>query len=563
MKSARVSTHLGYAVLKSYLTPEQTQKIRTELTVAPKQAGRFAKQADSFTIFLESSTRFYLPRVWAAEEFGQAEESILVDGNPIREDLKFVGKPYDYQNAIIDNFIAKGSNGLICVPCGRGKTFMAISVAAKIGRKFMVVVDKEFLLQQWSGELQALMPGIRIGIIQENKKQIGLVETVVKALTMPELKEKLRSHGLKVGGNRDELLARLKEVEPEVKAPAVEYDCCIAMIQTLVQRDFAETDFRSFGLTIFDECHHLGAAHFSRALLKIQTKFMLGLSATPTRDDGLTRVFEWFIGKPTYWEKVREADPDVIVRKVDFESDDPAYSNEPVDFRGDVVLPTLLTQVLAYEARNEMIDEVMAGLVAEKDRRILVLSDRKTHLERIEHGHKPTLLARLRKVQKEEVDKNGKVIELSITQIKGRLKALGLDYSGGLPEGTTVSYYIGGMKEEVREEGARTSQVLLGTYAMASEAMNIKTLNTMVMASPRKKIEQSTGRILRVQKDARTVQPLIVDIVDSHGVYQGQWKKRHVYYKKCAYKIAKSTDAVTETKEEVNEVPKSGCLIID
>jgi superfamily II DNA or RNA helicase len=169
-----------------------------------------------------------------------------------------------------------------------------------------------------------------------------------------------------------------------------------------------------------------------------------------------------------------------------------------------------------------MIDEVMAGLVAEKDRRILVLSDRKTHLERIERG---------------------------------------------LPEGTTVSYYIGGMKEEVRENGARTAQVLLGTYAMASEAMNIKTLNTMVMASPRKKIEQSTGRILRVQKDARTVQPLIVDIVDSHGVYQGQWKKRNAYYKKCAYKLSKGPAQEKEADVEATvveaEVPKSGCLIID
>lgn len=525
MKS-RVLTHLGYAVLKSSLTAIQEQKIRTELTVAPKQAGRFAKQGDSFTIFLESSTRFYLPRVWATEEFGEAQESILVEGNRIRKDLLFVGKPYDYQNAIIDSFVEKGSNGLICVPCGRGKTFMAISIAAKIGRKFMVVVDKEFLLQQWSGELQSLMPGIRIGIIQENKKQIGLIETTQKSLTIPELKEKLRGHGLKVGGTRDQLLARLKEVEPDEAPPAVEYDCCIAMIQTLVQRDFAETDFRSFGLTIFDECHHLGAAHFSRALLKIQTKFMLGLSATPTRDDGLTRVFEWFIGKPAYWEKVREADPDVIVRKVDFVSDDPAYTNEPTDFRGEIVLARLLTQVLECEARNEMIDEVMAGLVAEKDRRILVLSDRKAHLERIERG---------------------------------------------LPEGTTVSYYIGGMKEDVREEGAKTSQVLLGTYAMASEAMNIKTLNTMVMASPRKKIEQSTGRILRVQKNARTVEPLIVDIVDSHGVYQGQWNKRRIYYKKCAYKVEKGGDKVGEKvkaepqeREQVQqEFVPNGCLIVD
>jgi superfamily II DNA or RNA helicase len=516
---SRVLTHKGYAVRKDSLTPQQTEKIRKELTVAPKAATRFAPPPDSFTIFSESPSRFYLPRVWARGEFGDPQESILVDGDPIREDLKFVGTPYEYQKEIIEQFVQVGGNGLICVPCGRGKTFMAISIAARIGRKFMVVVDKEFLLQQWSGELQALMPGIRIGIIQENKKQIDVVETKPVVFTIPELKEKLRALGLKVGGTKDELLARLREAQP-VASPAqvIKYDCCIAMIQTLVQRDFAESDFRSFGLSIFDECHHLGAAHFSRALGKVQTKYMLGLSATPVRDDGLTKVFEWFIGKPVYWEKVREADPDVIVRKVAFDSDDPVYSNEPRDFRGEVALATLLTQILEYEPRNEKIDEIMAELVACADRRILVLSDRKTHLERIEKG---------------------------------------------LPKGTTVSYYIGGMKEEVRESGAKTAQVLLGTYAMASEAMNIKTLNTMLMASPRRKIEQSTGRILRVQKADRKVQPLIVDVVDSHGIYQGQWLKRRVYYKKCAYKM--ETEVVVKEDEEVIPVSSEplGCLIQD
>ena len=521
----KVLTHLGYAIKKSALTPAQTDKIRKELTVSPKQMGRFAGQADSWPVFQESTARYYLPRMWGLAEFGEAEASTLVEGNPIREDLKFIGKPYDYQTAIIDNFVAN-PNGLICVPCGRGKTFMAISIAARIGRKFMVIVDKEFLLQQWSGELQALMPGIRIGVIQENKKQIGLVEEVVKTQTIPELKEELKALGLKVGGTKDELLARLASVKPkEVKVP-VEYDCCIAMIQTLVQRDFDETDFRSFGFAIFDECHHLGASNFSRALFKVQTKSMLGLSATPTRDDGLTKVFEWFLGKPVYWEKVREADPDVIVRKVDFNSDDDAYSKEPVDFRGDTVLATLLTQILDYEPRNEAIDEIMKELIAEKERRILVLSDRITHLERIERG----------------IAKHSK--------------------------GTSVGYYIGGMKKEVREEGARTARVLLGTYAMASEAMNIKTLNTMIMVSPRKKIEQSTGRILRVQKDARTVAPLIVDIVDSHGVYQGQWMKRKAYYKKCAYKITdgKETKSESMSKKEIPDtipIVKGRCMMVD
>ena len=471
---ARVLTHLGYAIRKDSLKVEECSKLRKDLTVAPKAAGRFMKEGEPFTLYKESASRFYVPRMWGLATFGEAIQDILVDGDSLRADLEFIGTPYDYQVGIVNQFLMAGANGLICVPCGRGKTFMAIQCAARIGRRFMVIVDKEFLLQQWSGELKALMPGIRIGVLQESKKQIG-----------------------------------------------AEYDCCIAMIQTLVRRDFAETDFRGFGLAIFDECHHLGASNFSQALTKVQTKKMLGLSATPTRDDGLTKVFEWFLGKPVYWEKTREADPDVIVRKVNFDNDHPSYSEVPTDHNGETVLARLLTQVVSCEARNEMIDGLMCDLVKDKKRRILVLSERKAHLERIEQG--------------------------LLKNVKG----------------ITIGYYVGGMKEEVREEGARTAQVLLGTYAMASEAMNIKTLNTMVMASPRKKIEQSTGRILRVRKDEREVVPMIIDIVDSHDVYKNQWIKRRVYYRKCAYKIEGDGKAKAE-EDTIEIVPAAGvCLIQD
>ena len=522
-------TRLGYAILKDTLTPEKTSSLRKQLTVAPAKAGKFAQAGDPFTVYLESAKRFYVPRAWGVDVYGPATDNIITPGDSLREDLQFIGKPYDYQTSIVDQFIAADANGLICVPCGRGKTFMAIATAARIGRKFLIVVDKEFLLQQWAGELQALMPGIRIGIIQEHKKEINhLTPIPKKELTIPELKAKLKELGLPVGGKKEELLARLATASASASAagrageagagqadPPVP-DCCIAMIQTLVQRDFSETDFHSFGFTIFDECHHLGAAHFSRALLKVQTRHMLGLSATPVRDDGLTKVFEWFLGKPVYWEKTREADPDVIVKKVSFTSDDPAYADVPVDFRGETVLAKLLTQVIECEARNEVIDHVLADLVKEPRRRVLILSDRKAHLERIERG---------------------------------------------LPKHVKVSYYIGGMKEDVREEGARTSQVLLGTYAMASEAMNIKTLNAMIMVSPRKKIEQSTGRILRTRKDEREIQPLIIDIVDSHDVYQGQWLKRRTYYRKCAYKIEGETKKSSQTTQEVT--PITHCMIED
>ena len=523
----RVLTAYGYAIKKSSLTPRRVQNLRKELTVSPTVAFKFAKQATQpFAVYTESPTRFYLPRQWAKEVYGEAEVNAIPEGKALREELTFIGKPYDYQKEIVDKFLNAGANGLICVPCGRGKTFMAIWTAMRLGKKFLIVVDKEFLMQQWKGELEALVPGISVGIIQEDKCQVEEEIVQTKVATLPELKEKLRNLGLKVGGKRDELLTRLREADPsfqEVSTTTKAFDCSIAMIQTIVGREFPEGTFEPFGFTIFDECHHLGASNFSRALLKVQTKCMLGLSATPKRDDGLTKVFEWFLGRPVHWEKTRDPDPQVIVRCEQIMSTDSAYTNVPTDYRGEMIMGRLLTNVIEHAPRTQKIADIIVELATDPRRRVLVLSERITHLEALETLLKPT--------------------------------------------GLTMSYYIGGMKEEVREQGAQTARVLLASYAMASEAMNIKSLNTVILASPRKKVEQSTGRILRIKPEQRQVHPVIVDIVDCHTVYQSQWRKRLVYYKKCAYKIQNGTHEPREEQkeeqvEESNQEP-SGCLILD
>ena len=520
----RVLTAHGYAIKKTSLTPRSTQALRKELTVSPVVNPKFQRGGPSvaFTVYTESPTRFYLPRCWAKEKYGEAEENAIHEGKALRADLQFIGKPYDYQKAIVDQYLQAGGNGLICVPCGRGKTFMAIWTAMRLGKKFLIVVDKEFLMNQWKGELEALVPGIRVGILQEDKCQIGEEIIMGKPLTLVALKLRCQQKGLKVGGLRDDLVNRLKQADSEFQdrdIQTVSYDCTIAMIQTLVQREFPQGTFKDFGFTIFDECHHLGAAHFSRALLKVQTKHMLGLSATPTRDDGLTKVFEWFLGKPVYWEKTREPDPQVRVRLEQFSTKNEEYNKVPLDYKGEPVLARLLTKIVECKERNEHIANLIKEIGQDERRRILILSERIGHLETLE----------------------------------ALLKSSGL----------TMSYYIGGMKEEEREAGAREARVLLASYAMASEAKNIKHLNCVVLASPRKKVEQSTGRILRVQKDQRQIYPLIVDIVDSHSLYQGQWRKRAAYYKKCAYRIQLGDQDESETSEKEEEMKEDECLIMD
>ena len=458
-KLNRVLTSRGYAITKSSLTASQQQKIRQSLTVTPTTNSKFAVGGKPFAVYFESATRFYLPRHWAREQFGIEEANGMPEGLPLSSSAKFEGEPFDYQEKILESFFKADSNGLICVPCGKGKTFMALAIAARIGKRFLVIVDKEFLLNQWRQEMNTFFPGLRIGILQSNICQVE------------------------------------------------DYDCTICMIQTLVQRDYTSSLFHDYGFTIFDECHHLGAANFSQALLKVQTKTMLGLSATPERDDGLTKIFLWYLGNPVYWEKRREADPTVQVRAVQFKTQDTAYTVEPVDYRGEVVMARLMTQIVNCPSRNQMLVKEIKLLAADVGRRILILSERKGHLEQLE--------------------------EL-------------------LGTGHKMGYYIGGMKDIVREDAAANAKILLATYAMASEAMNIKTLNTVVLSSPRKKIEQSVGRILRERPQDRKVVPMIVDIIDSHGMYQGQYKKRRVFYRKCGYTFQTCTynDACLEDISE-------------
>jgi len=493
----KVLTSKGYAIKKSILSEIQTQGLRSELTMSPKVLDKFQKTVTNFPIYYESKTRFYVPRHWGIKKYGEPEANIVSNGLALSPTISFNNSfpPHEFQTEIINNFIDKGANGLICVPCGYGKTYMALNIAVKLGKKFLIVVDKEFLMNQWKSEIQNFIKNATIGILQSDTCQVGSDIIYDKEYSLSELKQIAKDNKLKITGNKQELTERIQNMGIDItpKSHRVEYDITICMIQSICRQEYPEGFFDDYGFTIFDECHHLGASYFCQALKKIQTKYMLGLSATPDREDGLSLVFEYYLGDPVYKITKRAPDKEAVVKAVWFDSEDPAYKEVPVNWRGEPISAKLLNQIAEFEPRNKKMLQLIDEYAQNNDRYILILSDRISQLEWFEKA----------------------------------IKELSNKYD--------VGYYIGGMKQSDLDKNAEKCQILLATYQMASEAFSVKKLNTVLLATPRKNVEQSTGRIFRQRIEERKVAPHIIDLIDSHDCYKRRWFIRYRFYKECEY----------------------------
>lgn len=286
-------------------------------------------------------------------------------------------------------------------------------------------------------------------------------------------------------------------------------DIVIGMLQSLSMKEYPRGMFDSFGLTIVDEVHHISFEVFCRSLTKIVTKYTLGLSATMQRKDGLTKVFKMYLGDIIYKMK-RSKEHEVLVRAIKYKVEDEDFNKVEYDFRGNAKFSTMISKVCDFNPRLEFILNVLkTERIRDSSQQIIILA------------HNKSLLTYLFKA------------------IEHRNIA-------------SVGYYIGGMKESALKQ-SETKEIILATYAMAAEALDIKSLTTLVLASPKTDVVQAVGRILR-QKGH---QPVIIDIIDNHEPFQKQWEKRKVYYAKEGYRIIQ-TDNEKYNKDEWKEIFKLG-----
>ncbi len=222
---------------------------------------------------------------------------------------------------------------------------------------------------------------------------------------------------------------------------------------------------------------------------------MLGLSATPERKDRLMHVINWFLGPMLY--KSDTADKvDDKVRVEYFEFDPPDKEFNAIIYNDANVMFTslMINKVVAYEPRNTFLVEILKDVFQEKDRQILVLTDRVEHTKAL--------------------------YDLLPEDIRELTGILGRE-----------------VKSQQRTILCATKRILIATYAMCSEGFDLSTLNTLLMATSRPDIEQIVGRIMRTDKIKRRVDPLILDVVDP--AFRRQFQQRLQLYKKRNYQVEK------------------------
>jgi superfamily II DNA/RNA helicase len=200
-----------------------------------------------------------------------------------------------------------------------------------------------------------------------------------------------------------------------------------------------------------------------------------------------------FLGDVIY-KGQRDEERNVTVRGIEYYVDDDDFNNVITDFRGNVAYSSMISKLCEYSRRSEFILKILGDLLKEDDKQqVLILAHNRNLLKYLHDAIKTRNIS-------------------------------------------TVGYYIGGMKEKALKE-SESKQVIIATFSMAAEGLDIKSLTTLIMATPKTDIQQSVGRILREKHS----QPIVVDIIDSHEPFKNQWKKRRAFYMKEKYKIVYTT----------------------
>jgi len=410
------------------------------------------------------------PRVIScSEEFAQhlalprgclQEVSELLKEHGIRvliRDERYAGKPIEvtFQGNLRDEQAEairqtlRHDEGVLCAPTAFGKTVVAAKLIADRAVNTLILVHREQLLEQWRARLAAFLdlPPKAIGQFVGGKdKRTGLID--------------------------------------------------VALLQSLQRKGEVKDCVAEYGQVIADECHHLTAFSFEQVMRQVKAKFIVGLTATPTRKDGHHPIIFMQCGPIRFNLSAREA-------------------AERSPFR-HLVLPR--PTAFRMEDTDCTIQNAYAALVTNEERNQQIVADIR---QAVREGHTPLVL----------------------TNRTDHLERL----AGGLSEIQHVFILKGGMRKKERHATVEKlglipdgePRVLLATGSYIGEGFDDSRLDTLFLTMPiswRGTLQQYVGRLHRIHHGKKVVR--VFDYVDAQVPMLGRmYEKRLKGYRAIGYEM--------------------------
>ena len=424
-------------------SPTLAEALRQQLTIDNPEYLEAKKYSRWMGKKLKPHLYFYIERNGTLTfPRGYANHAILLARKFMRQDPKiidqrqscdlvefnFLGELRPYQEEAV-NAITRHDFGVLEAGTGSGKTIIALAVIAKRRQPTLVLVHTKELLYQWVERARTFL-GVEAGMIGDGNFSLAPVTIAI------------------VNSARN----RLSEL------PA------------------------HFGQLCVDECHRVPASLFTEVVAAFDCRYLLGLSATAFRRDGLTKLIYMSLGDRAFKVESHDLHESGAILK-------PEYLQRATEFRyvyrGNY--QALMKSLCSNAARNQLIVEDILKERAASPGTILVVSDRVKHCE--------ALAVMLEK--------------------QGCPSAV---LTGKLPAEQRTA-----LVDSIRQGEVK---VLISTVQLIGEGFDCPDLATLFLTTPIK----FTGRLLqvvgRVLRPAHGKQARVYDYVDPVGVFSSSAQSR-------------------------------------
>ena len=343
--------------------------------------------------------------------------------------------------------------GILCAPTAFGKTVVGACLIARRGVSTLILVHRRQLMDQWRERLAAFL-ALPIGNIGQfgggKSKRTGMID--------------------------------------------------VAVIQSLQRQGVVHDFVAEYGHVIVDECHHLSAFTFERVLRQVKAKYVLGLTATPTRKDGHHPIIYMQCGSIRFHLSPKKA-----------------AQSSPLQH---TVIPRFTDFAWERSEHETMIHDIYSALVTDQQRNDLIVKDMQQVLS---DGRSPLVLTS----RKEH-----------------------LDYLAGRLRGICQHIFVlkGGMgarqRKQVAESLALVSpdepRMILATGSYLGEGFDDARLDTLFLAMPiswKGTLQQYVGRLHRLHENKKEV--LVYDYSDLLvPMLARMYKKRLAGYSALGYIVA-------------------------